>query len=249
MSNYSFWRNLEAQFRMFPVLCADRQYVVGSHDEGGWRLSGASDCVCVKFDHLAKRAASRADREAPDLLGAWLKILKQKTIHSYSWRFIPELNDDGTKGPCYLLERIVNVCDLSANECSLRASAAREVEWGLDAGSRSENGPKHKERSSPEASSPVMLTRPDALCRAKPGPKRGIETACQVQEIVKQVTNQPQWRPLLDDICEALDEKRIPCPKTWKAREIECWSDASATERWLAKNAIAHHLENAKHKL
>jgi hypothetical protein len=84
-----------------------------------------------------------------------------------------------------------------------------------------------------------------AESKHRPGPARDVATAKRVAEIVRRVTHGQPWKGELDDICEALDEEKIPCPKTWKKREIRSWAGATATDRQLAIKAIDHHLENA----
>jgi hypothetical protein len=66
-----------------------------------------------------------------------------------------------------------------------------------------------------------------------------------VNAVVKKVVGKEPWRPRLDDICPALDEEQISCPRPWKRRGIRDWTDASVTERGLAKNAIAYRLKIA----
>jgi len=87
-----------------------------------------------------------------------------------------------------------------------------------------------------------------APTRAKPGPKQGRVVAQRVQEVVTKIAGSETWKAKLDDICEALDEERIACPTTWRRREppLTDWLDAAATERELAKKAIAHRLKIAR---
>lgn len=85
-----------------------------------------------------------------------------------------------------------------------------------------------------------------ALSKQRPGPTPDVATAKQVAEIVRKVGEGQPWKDKLEDICEALDAEKIPCPKTWKKRETRSWTGAAATERQLAIKAIAHHLKNAR---
>jgi hypothetical protein len=86
-----------------------------------------------------------------------------------------------------------------------------------------------------------------ARSKAKPGPKLDKDTAQQVAEIVRPLANGQPLKDKLDDICEALDQAQIPCPKTWRKREpaMKNWADGAAFEPELAKKAIKHHLKNA----
>ena len=51
------------------------------------------------------------------------------------------------------------------------------------------------------------------------------------------------WGSKLDDICDALDEAEVRCPKTWAKRGIKDWADAGCTERTLAAKNIKYYLD------
>jgi hypothetical protein len=78
----------------------------------------------------------------------------------------------------------------------------------------------------------------------KRGPGTDFKTAAQVAEVVTRIAGKDPWRSKIDDICDELDEKEVPYPKTWKARGYRSWS--TCTERHLVIEAIRHHLDNAK---
>jgi hypothetical protein len=81
----------------------------------------------------------------------------------------------------------------------------------------------------------------------KRGPKPDYGTASGVAEIVARIAPDGDWRSKLDDICEALDDEKIPVPTTWrKNRQYECWSDC--LERSICIKAIEYRLEMAKHR-
>lgn len=82
----------------------------------------------------------------------------------------------------------------------------------------------------------------------RPGPKRDVETAQRVAAVVAGVAQGLRWTDKLDEVCERLDDEKVPCPKTWKNRDpqVRNWTVAAATERQLAIKAIAHHLKNAR---
>jgi hypothetical protein len=81
-----------------------------------------------------------------------------------------------------------------------------------------------------------------AFPRTKPGPKRDVETARRVAEIVAGLaSNRPTE---LADTCEALDAQKVPTPRTWRKAGIGCWSDAADDYPDRAKKAIQHHLKN-----
>jgi hypothetical protein len=72
------------------------------------------------------------------------------------------------------------------------------------------------------------------------GPKRDYETALRVQKVIAGITGGASWRSKLEDICFELDEQSVPCPKTWKKRGHDDWSDC-LKERALVVKAIEHH--------
>jgi hypothetical protein len=88
--------------------------------------------------------------------------------------------------------------------------------------------------------------RPDLNQRPKPGPQPNYVLAAQVAEVVRSVVGNQAWVPKLDDICEALDDREIPRPKTWKARGYLRWYTAAVAERSLVVKAITHHLQLSK---
>jgi hypothetical protein len=47
----------------------------------------------------------------------------------------------------------------------------------------------------------------------KHGPRPDYKTASRVAEVVARVAPDGDWRSRLDDVCEALDKEKIPCPK------------------------------------
>lgn len=80
--------------------------------------------------------------------------------------------------------------------------------------------------------------------RTKPGPKPDIETARRVAEIVSGLASS-KWQSKLGDICESLDEQKVPPPRIWRKKGVLSWSDAADDHPDLAKKAIQHHLKNA----
>lgn len=86
------------------------------------------------------------------------------------------------------------------------------------------------------------------VTKVRSGPKQDNATAKLVAAIVHELAAGSNWKRKLDEICEALDESGIPCPKTWGAREprLRNWSHACALESELAKKAVAYRLKIAK---
>ena len=82
----------------------------------------------------------------------------------------------------------------------------------------------------------------------KRGPKSDHEATSRVAEIVARVAPDGDWRPKLDEICEALDEAQIPFPRRWRKRDRSCDGWAAYDERANAIKAIEYRLEIAKQR-
>ena len=77
------------------------------------------------------------------------------------------------------------------------------------------------------------------------GPRRDLEGAVLIAEIVRRVAPNGDWRKKLDDIREALDESGIPCPTTWPENQnARSWSDC--LEDAVVVKAIQYRLDVAK---
>jgi len=110
-------------------------------------------------------------------------------------------------------------------------------------------GPKAPARVSTTALQEVASVEPRS--GRKRGPTPDYATASRVAKIVADAAPNGEWRTRLDDICMALDDENIHCPKTWKVRhEFGNWYAAIATgntrARDMAVKAIKHHLDLAK---
>jgi hypothetical protein len=108
----------------------------------------------------------------------------------------------------------------------------------------SHGDPNASEHELPAATPPTLVNG-----KNKPGPQPDIKTARKVADIVAREAPGQRWQDKLDDICEALDEEEVRCPKTWAKRELPIlsWSDGTlGPDRELAKKAIAHHLANSR---
>ena len=92
------------------------------------------------------------------------------------------------------------------------------------------------------------VTTITARSEKRRGPKADHEAASRVAEIVARVAPDGDWRPRLDDICEALDEAQIPFPPRWRKRERSCDGWAAYDERANAVKAIQYRLEIAKQR-
>jgi hypothetical protein len=93
-----------------------------------------------------------------------------------------------------------------------------------------------------QSAQPAAVQKPDSKGR-KRGPRPNYETAIKVAEVVRGIAGDGGWPAKLDEICDALDEAKIPRPKTWKKRGHQDWDDALSGERSLVVKAITHHLK------
>jgi hypothetical protein len=108
--------------------------------------------------------------------------------------------------------------------------------------SQAHDGYADSERGRAELLSTGAQTKP-----RKRGPKPDFETAARVAEVVTRVTLDADWHPKLADICEALDEEKVPVPRGWRSkRQYRSWADC--LERALAIKAIEYRLDIAKRR-
>jgi hypothetical protein len=111
--------------------------------------------------------------------------------------------------------------------------------------------PQEASARSPEESRDAAA-EPSAK-RRHPGPSKDYETALRVAAIVTPFG--PQWSSgeTLDEVLEALEEKKIPTPRTWPKREepLNSWTAAGldSETRDLARKAIKYYLNLAEEAL
>jgi hypothetical protein len=134
----------------------------------------------------------------------------------------------------------------------LRAEAwARAAEGGFptpdEAGATEPGGGNPNGTDAGPAGNGADPTESDSTGR-KRGPKPDHETALRVAEVVARIAPDGDWRPKLDDICEALDEAQIPFPPRWRKRDRSCYGWAAYDERANAVKAIEYRLEIAKQR-
>ena len=104
--------------------------------------------------------------------------------------------------------------------------------------------------TAPAQPQPVVTPNSQSACR-KRGPTRDYKTAARVAEVIARVAPEGDWRSRLDDVLMALDDEKIPTPKTWEQKHgYRNWyaavADSSTRGRHLAVEAIKHHLKRAK---
>jgi hypothetical protein len=102
----------------------------------------------------------------------------------------------------------------------------------------------------PQQQLPVSDAPPPASgAKSRPhGPSPDYETAKRVAAIVAPFGSQWRSSVSLDNVLAALEEGKIPIPKTWKKNQgIDTWTDAGldAKTRQFARKAIQHHLRLA----
>lgn len=81
----------------------------------------------------------------------------------------------------------------------------------------------------------------------KRGPKPDYDTAARVAEVVTSVAPDGDWRSKLNDICDQLDEEKIPIPSTWR-RNRDCRSWSGCIERPVVIKAIEYRLATANQR-
>jgi len=132
MADSEFWRNLAEQFRTLPgagTLRADWTYQIRSGAPSEWRFSGDAS-LCIQFQALARRGAAALPKvEIPDLLVAWLEVLKAFNPQLASSSYYVETSAGGTEGPHYLVGSLHPVCLISADYCNRLESEAVQKEF------------------------------------------------------------------------------------------------------------------------
>ena len=98
----------------------------------------------------------------------------------------------------------------------------------------------------PQPEEPTPQRQPPDTRKYNTGPVRDTETANRVAEIVQRLSRESPWGKNLDAICDALDEEKVPCPKTWNKKGYSNWFDCLLSDRGRVKKAIGHHLLNAR---
>jgi hypothetical protein len=100
----------------------------------------------------------------------------------------------------------------------------------------------------PEAESTASGSDKAGLMNRAPkrGPRPDYEMAARIHEIVKAVAPNGNWLARLDEVCEALDEANIPCPKAWRRRDPPSRSWSTCDERAIRIKAIQYRMEQAK---
>ena len=179
-----------------------------------------------RFEQVATDAARLIGTLPPHVtpVAFWLDRLFQQCLENW---------------PSYISQRYGD-SDGGSLQVLCKASAAYCVWWDLqaiEANTQLSTAPG----SSVEVAQPV--TEGTARAR-KRGPKPGDELAERIEETVKAVAPDGEWRAKLDDICEALDERQIPCPKRWRKDGSRSWSDK--LENGLRVKAIDYRLKQAK---
>jgi hypothetical protein len=135
MSDSSFWRDLEAQFRPLDQvgeLRADWDYVAGSGGRGNWRITGTTNTTLrLHFERLARLAGAAVDEtNKQDSLQVWLDTLRKRSPGFEFGAQYVEQNDDGSKGACHIRGRTTRLAEAPANLCVELDIEAIEAERG-----------------------------------------------------------------------------------------------------------------------
>jgi hypothetical protein len=92
------------------------------------------------------------------------------------------------------------------------------------------------------------IRKPSAVEPRKRGPDPDTENHKQIADIIRRF--EPDWRSLdkLEDICEALDNAKLPLPKSWakwKPRKPHTWMRALQLRQRLVVQALEYRLKMA----
>lgn len=131
MATSEFWRNIAAEFR---ALDPDAM-LYGSWDclvTGGmpcqWTLRGHTRAVQIRFEALARRAASEMPQpEFSDSLLSWLEAVR-KNGHQLGSSYYTDTGADGAKLD-HVTGNVHNLCQESASLCSMFESHLLQTEF------------------------------------------------------------------------------------------------------------------------
>ncbi|MCE5308534.1 MAG: hypothetical protein LLG20_12925 [Acidobacteriales bacterium] len=265
----AFWRDLESRFRELLNI-PEAARLTGNYFSGQCGLiDGPTDkseraWLYQLFPPLARAGAIKAGApNGADPLNAWLNLLRAESPHFHQMG-VP----DGGGW-------IQNLVLASAEYCIVRAARAFEFETAALAGvpalsdqtkrklAVQLNTLRDKQKLTDEDISGYDRERQRCLKMPadhgtnpaeseakgrKRGPKPDHESALRVAEIVARVAPHGDWRPRLDDLCEALDEDQVPYPARWRKRDRTCNGWAAYDERAHAVKAIEYRLKIAKQR-
>jgi hypothetical protein len=238
----------EIASRIVESILPDRslsRVTAGRTDEAG-RLSVVQDLDTGLFFEECDDGSRRLAH--PDILGVEAQHGDWETFAPKSVRFLlrwPKHNETVRA----VLHQALQMRAVSwAGRFAVRITAdrgnlGRSLD-GLPHATPGENELPGSERAGAESMRPA--TKMTAKGR-KRGPKTDHETASRVAEIVARVAPDGDWRSKFDDVCEALDDAEIPCPKRWrKDRTCRAWCDQP--ERAICVKAIEYRLKLAKQR-
>ena len=80
----------------------------------------------------------------------------------------------------------------------------------------------------------------------KRGPKPDYDIAIRLAAVVARVAQDGDWRPKLDEICEALDDENVPSPKKWVGEDPSCRRWSTQADHQKAIKVIDYRLKQAK---
>jgi ribosome-binding protein aMBF1 (putative translation factor) len=133
MAVSDFWHDLAAEFRALPggsSLRGDWDYTANSGRPYQWRFAGANPATDVRFEALARRAASEMPNpKYSDALLSWLEAVRTNSHYPGTMDNYGEKNADGSEGPIHVLGSVQNLCEESAIYCNQLESDARQKEF------------------------------------------------------------------------------------------------------------------------
>ncbi len=105
---------LRKQFRLLYAACpglrAEWDHIIGSKVSGQWRVAGGNGSAEIRFEALARRAASLLpDAGDADALNVWLEVLRRESLNFHYGRESIESDAAGKEGTRHLSGTIQRV--------------------------------------------------------------------------------------------------------------------------------------------
>jgi hypothetical protein len=131
MANSDFWKSIAAEFRALDPnggLRADWDYVVNSGRPYQWRFAGSQPSLDMRFEALARRAASEMPNPGySDLLLSWLEALRKNSTQLGSDYYAETRRDQPDVE--HVVGSVHRICEASADLCHKFESQALQQEF------------------------------------------------------------------------------------------------------------------------
>ena len=246
------WRRLAQEFYDIPD---PQENLRAFKKDGRWQLHGGISAehdrarIWYRYTSLAERAAALAGTKTGSL-EEWLELLATKGPPHETRRG----GADAPRMAGFVLHphipAIERLSIVSSDFCK-HLEAVAFAEAVRIAQKSEESAPSGLATVANAEAQPANDPQPatgGTRSSRKRGPKPDLETASRVAEIVERVAPDGDWRSKLDDICDALDEEKIPFPAKWRRdRHCRCWADC-LNEPPIVTKVIEYRLKVAGRK-